>query len=174
MIGAIGSVALSLVVIGLAATVWAQFRPVTRGRYLLDLFALMPEWRFYAQRSISTAVDIARDPHLVIRDRDEGGRTSGWRSLLWPPERRLVHALWNPRRRIDEAILSIAEDLGVATAKGSAPMVQQSIGYLVLLRTAMEAPFPVGTGDRQFAVVEAIGRDRRDIRIMFLSAWHPC
>lgn len=174
MIGAVGSVALGLVLFGLTVTVWAQFRPMARGRYLLDLVALIPEWRFYAQRSISSVVDVARDPHLVIRDRDEVGRTSGWRSLLWPPDRCLLHALWNPRSRTDEAILSIAEDLGVATSKIPAPMVQQSIGYLVLLRAAMEAPCPVRTGARQFAVVEAIGRNPRDIRIMFLSAWHPC
>jgi hypothetical protein len=168
-----GAGALVLVLAGLAATVWAQMRPVARGRDLLDLTALVPEWRFYAQQSTRSAADLSRDPHLVIRDRDAGGRAGGWQPLLWPSERRLVHALWNPRSRTDEAILSIAEDLGVASAHGPSPMVQQSIGYLVLLRSAMAAPTSVAAFERQFAVVEAVGRGRRGIRIVFLSGWHP-
>jgi hypothetical protein len=175
--GAVGPGALGLVLIGLVATAWAQIHPARRGRYPLDLAALVPEWRFYAQRSIRDADDLARDPHLVIRDRDAGGQlgngpVGSWRALLWPPERRLLHALWNPRSRVDEAILSIAEDLGVAATCGPAPMVQQSIGYLVLLRAAMAAPTTPGADERQFAVVEAVGRGRRDIAIVFVSAWH--
>ena len=183
-----GMVALAVVVVALAMTALAQVRPLRRGRALYDLLAILPEWRFYAQASLRTATDLARDTHLVVRDRDAAGGVGGWRPVLWHAERRLRHSLWNPALRVDVAILSAGEDLAEAnetdTSMGgrrtektgrAGTNVQQSIRYLVLLRRILESPpapdLPV---DRQFAIVHTIGRGARTMSIDFLSAWHRC
>lgn len=163
----IGLLALALVLAGLALTVLAQVRPGRR--HALDMLALVPEWRFYAQASLTTSTDFARDTQLVVRDRDAAGVVGGWTPVLWPGERRLVHVVWHPWMRVEQLILSFAEDL--ARAAG-AEHVQQSVGYLVVLRRALAAPRADAAAARQFAVVHAIGRGTRTLSIDFLSGWH--
>lgn len=174
-----GMIATALVVVALLMTAVIQVRPLRRGRHLLDLAALAPEWKFFAQASLKEAADVGRDPHIVIRDRQQGEHEGGWRPVMWPSDRRLLHALWNPQRRVKDPILSFAEDLAGTHGPGPSPGLQQSIGYLVVLRTAMLAPNEqTGVVDRQFAVVHTLGRttDRvsRSISIDFISAWHRC
>jgi len=43
--------------------------------------ALVPEWRFYAQASLSGAADFARDTHVVVRDRLADGSIGGLRHM---------------------------------------------------------------------------------------------
>lgn len=162
----IGTLALVLAVVGLALTACVQIRPLKRHRAAFDALALLPEWRFYAQATLQSGADLARDTHIVVRDRDSAGRICGWTPVLWPVERRLGHALWNPRMRVDTVILSIAEDIVTG------PHVQQSIGYLVVLRRALAPPRGGGAVQRQFAVVHAVGRGTRALSIDFVSAWH--
>lgn len=164
----IGIAALVLVAAALAVTAWAQARPLGRYRSALDTLALVPEWRFYAQASMISAEDLARDTHLVVRDRDADGRVGDWVPLLWPVDRRLVHAIWNPRLRVDALQLSLAEDL--AQGRGGAE-VQQSIPYLATLRRALAAPREDAAA-RQFAVVHAFGRETRRVSLDFVSDWH--
>lgn len=164
----IGGAVLVLVAAALAVTAGAQGRPLARHRVAFDTLALVPEWRFYSQASMTSAEDLARDTHLVARDRDGRGRVGDWTPVLWPADRRLVHALWNPRLRVDALILSFAEDLAYYATGAE---VQQSIPYLVALRCALAAP----RGDaiaRQFAVVHAIGRGTRRVSLDFVSDWH--
>lgn len=168
----IGISVLVLVVLGLAVTARVQVRPLRRHRALLDSLAVFPEWRFYAQASIAAAGDLARDTHIVARDRTAAGRIGGWTPVLWPVERGLRHALWNPAGQVDTLLLSIAEDLALGHRGTPGPDVQQSIGYLAVLRRVLEAPRDPDAADRQFAIVHAIGRGERRLSIDFLSAWH--
>lgn len=165
----IGAVALLLVAAGLVLTARAQVRPLRYHRLALDTLALVPEWRFYAQASMTTAADFARDTHLVVRDRDADGTIGGWTPALWPVERRLGHAVWNPRMRVDQLILSLAEDLA-HDASGAG--VQQSVGYLAVLRRALAAPRGDDVAARQFGIVHAIGRGERALSLDFVSDWH--
>lgn len=169
----IGLAVLIVVCGGLATTVWVQFQPFHRGRTLLNLAAIVPEWRFFAQASITAASDLERDVHLVVRDRFENGRVGGWQPVLHHAERRLSHAIWNPRMRDDELILSMAEDLSIASLKYPDPLVRSSRHYLVLLRRSLEAPREqTNTVARQFAVVYTTGRQQRALSIGFISDWH--
>ena len=169
----VGGGALTIVVALLAMTAGAQIRPLSRHRRLLDMVALVPEWRFYAQASIGSAADYARDTHLVVRDRDKVGQVGGWRPVLWREERRFHHAFWNPRRRRDDLIFSMADDLAGASAINPGEYVQQSIRYLILLRFCLETPMDLDAVEaRQFAIVHTMGRGSRDISVDFLSAWH--
>lgn len=165
----IGAVALLLAAAGLVLTARAQVRPLGRHRLTLDTLALAPEWRFYAQASLTTAADFARDTHLVVRDRDADGTVGGWTPALWPVERRLGHAVWNPRMRVDQPLLSIAEELAHGIA---GDQVQQSVGYLVMLRRALAAPRGDDVAARQFGIVHAIGRGERALSLDFVSDWH--
>lgn len=165
----IGAVALLLAAAGLVLTARAQVRPLRYHRRALDTLALVPEWRFYAQASMTTTAEFARDPHLVVRDRDADGTIGGWTPVLWPVERRLGHAVWNPRMRVDALILSIAEDLAHGIA---GEQVQQSVGYLVVLRRALAAPRGDDVAARQFGIVHAIGRGTRVLSLDFVSDWH--
>lgn len=168
----IGPVVLALAAIGLLATAVAQVRPLRRYRFALDALALVPEWRFYAQASLAGAADLARDTHIVVRDRLADGHVGGWTPVLWPAERRLGHALWNPRLRVDALTLSIAEDLAHKLAGAE---VQQSVGYLVVLRRALAAPPATAGGAavaRQFAIVHVSGRGERALSLDFVSGWH--
>lgn len=164
----IGIVALVLVALALAVTARAQIRPLGRHRAALDMLALVPEWRFYAQASIASGDHFARDTHIVARDRDVSGRVGDWAPVLWPVDRRLGHAIWNPRLRVDTMILSLAEDLAQA---GPGAEVQQSIPYLATLRRALAAPRG-DAAERQFAVVHAVGRGTRRVSLDFVSDWH--
>lgn len=174
-----GMTAAGFVVVALLVTSVAQVRPLRRGRHLLDLAALVPEWRFFSQSSLKEAADVGRDIHIVIRDRKEGEHEGGWRTVLWPSERRLLHVLWNPRRRFEDPMLSFAEELADAHERGPTPGLMQSIGYLVVLRIAMLASNKTtDVVDRQFAVVHTLGRttcrSNRTVTIDFISAWHRC
>lgn len=169
-----GIAAMALVMSGLVATAIVQVRPLRRGRTLLDMLAILPEWRFYAQASIVGANDLARDTHLVARDRDAAGRIGGWRTVLGHADRRLADALWNPVLRTDDPILSFGEDLAFACARGMPAETLQSRPYLVLLRRVLDGPAPdEGAIARQFAIVHTGGRRGRTLRIAFASAWHP-
>jgi hypothetical protein len=171
---ATGLVAMTLVGAGLALTAWAQLSPLRRGRDLLDRIAIVPEWRFYAQASVDSAADFARDVHLVARDRDASGRIGGWRAVLGHADRQLVHAVWHPAMRTDDLVLSLGEDLALGYARQPAPAVQQSLRYLVLLRRVLAEPADCAeAAERQFAVVYSRSRGERDLSIAFLSAWHP-
>lgn len=169
----IGAFALALAAVGLVLTAYAQWRPLARHRFGLDLLAFVPEWRFYAQASLEGATDLARDTHIVVRDRAADGSVGGWTPVLWPVERRLGHALWNGATRIDQSILSLAEDLALGSY---GEQVQQSVAYLVVLRRALSAPHPSAPHPsaiaRQFAIVHAIGRGDRTLSLDFVSAWH--
>ncbi|KQN21209.1 hypothetical protein ASE86_14640 [Sphingomonas sp. Leaf33] len=168
----VGSVALVIVALGLAMTAWVQVRPLRRHRMLLDTLAILPEWRFYAQASLGTAEDFARDVHVLMRTRDAGDRVGGWTPVLWPPERRLTDAVWNARGRIDAMILSLAEDMAQQHRGAPGADVQQSIPYLVVLRRVMAEATPGPDVARQFAVAHAIGRGERRWSVEFVSAWH--
>ncbi len=174
-----GMTATGYVVFALLVTAVAQVRPLRRGRRLLDLAALVPEWRFFSQASLKEAADVGRDIHIVIRDRQDGEHEGEWRTVMWPSERRLLHALWNPRRRFEDPMLCFAEELADAHEREPPAGLMQSIGYLVVLRIAMLASNETtGVVDRQFAVVHTLGRtsgwSNRTVSIDFISAWHRC
>lgn len=173
MTATIGPVVLAMAIAGLAATAIAQIRPMRRLRMLLDSFALVPEWRFFAQASLTRAADYAEDTHLVVRDCDTAGLPGGWQPVLCYPDRRIAHALWNPQARVDTVILTLAEMLAHDCAGGAGPGVQTSMRYLILLRRALEAPRAgPATARRQFAIIQTTGRGARTLAITFLSAWH--
>lgn len=172
----IGYAVMGVVVAGLAATVWVQVRPAPRLRFLLDSLAILPEWRFFAQASTRGAIDLARDTHLVVRDRNAGGRIGGWQPVLSHAERRWHQAIWNPRARVTLVILTLGEDLARLHAQGRIVEVQQSLRYLTVLRHALEAPRGAAEA-RQFALVHTIGRHAavgrtRPIAVDFVSDWH--
>ena len=167
----IGIALLVAVIIGLAVTIRAQIRPMRRLRTVLDAFAIVPEWRFYAQASIKTTVDLARDPHLIVRDRDAAGRIGGWNVGLCHAERRMHHAWWNPHARVNDVVLGYAMDL--AHARVGDRYLQQSIRYIAVLRCILQLPRgSADSVDRQFAVVHTIGRGQRTIAIDVVSGWH--
>ncbi len=167
----LGVMALGLVSVGLVATLIAQFRPRWRFAALADTLALVPGWRFYALAADSDAAALGEDYHLIVRDADAAGRVGAWRAILWQGDARWTAALWNPGRRADETMLSIAQDIAEPRGLGAATRIQTSTRYLSLLRRALAAP-PEGAAARQFAVVRTRGRGVRTIEVTFVSAFH--
>lgn len=168
----IGCSALVIVVAGLVMTALVQVWPLRRLRFLLDSFAILPEWRFFAQASTLGADDLARDTHLIVRDRDAAGRIGGWQPVLSDATRRWHHAIWNPQARVTIVILTLGEDLARVCRQGMMAEIQQSLRYLMVLRCALEAPHDREVRNRQFAIVHTTGRQARTIGVDFVSAWH--
>ncbi len=169
----LGLAAFGIVLVGLMLTVRVQMRPLRRYRDLLDLLALVPEWRFYAQASIRQASVLATDIHLVVRDGLATGEIGDWRPIMWPAGRRVHHGIWNPDTRIFGDVLAIAGQAARTWQDSPNEDVQQSIPYLLLLRRCLQAPTDrPDTVTRQFAIVRTMGRGERELFVDFVSAWH--
>ena len=146
----------------LAATLLRQFGQLgPRGQWL-DVFALLPQWKFFGQQRVDAGAIPFADWHLLARRGDDGGSEV----LCWD-ERPALRALWDPGGAARFAVYEHVLALGRGSAGAE---ITTSLAYLVVLRHCFDH-LP-GAEPLQFAVSTTHGRDNPAVQIAFLSAWH--
>ncbi len=140
-----------------------------------DIFGLIPIWTFFAPNPGD------RDVHLLFRDRCEDGRITSWREVHLAGRRRITD-LWNPRRRINKAIVDVVYDL---TRPDRPPSGSESrsrkIGgnrvltfpYLLILNYISRLPAQFDALERQFAIAKTQGiTSRSHPEVLLVSPFH--
>jgi hypothetical protein len=147
------------VVLLLAAGALRQFGQLSSRGVLLDALALLPQWKFFAQREVGDDAAAFDDFHLLVR----GGPDLEWEPLLWSGERRWYEVLWNPQQFARTMFCMAMEE--VAAKPDAQPTAKAS---LILARFALaQHPAPL-----QLAIATTRGRGRRAPQLVWLSPWY--
>lgn len=140
------------------------------------LHLIIPDWRFFAPDPG------VYDHHVLVRGVRADGSSAGWHEITDVGERRVRHAFWHPRQRIDKATFDVCAELlrfietrrrlGVDTDE-IRRAVQLSIPYLTLVTLASSEPLDDESAGVQFMVVISGGYDDEPPETVFLSECHP-
>jgi hypothetical protein len=151
-----------------------QFAVTGRRGAILDRFAIVPQWKFFAQQRIDGNPETFADLHLLARTASGVTAPGPWRDLLHWTDRPWHQAVWNPHRHsrtmIGYQALLLVE--GEDRAGGEGRLPPTALAYLTVLRFALEQVRPQDDAVVKFAVATTLGRGRRDPQLRFLSAWH--
>lgn len=135
-----------------------------------DICSLLPNWRFFAPDPAMC------DYHLLYRTVGADGTPSPWHDASGIEERRPLHILWFPTRRVDKAVFDACHDIlpvldeGFETA-ARAPGYRLVTEYLRARILSQGESFPEADGF-QFAMATSTGYDMRHRpEIYFVS---PC
>lgn len=138
----------------------------------LDHLAIVPQWKFFAQQKIDGNPEAFGDFHLLVRTARGEVEPGEWHDLLYYGERRLRHALWNPRYGSRSLIMQNAVMLTWAEAESERAPLPSALSYLTVLRFCLDRTFLEPGEVLQFGVAITCGRAAREPRLRFLSAWH--
>ncbi|HKS45911.1 MAG TPA: hypothetical protein VJT49_12515 [Amycolatopsis sp.] len=132
-------------------TVTRQIDPTFRPIHHLEKMGItVPNYRFFGPRPG------VHDTHLLIRCHLNDGRTEPWRELVLREDRRLIHMLWAPHRRMDKGVAdALAELLIVIRVTQDIRRISRIIPYRALLNVAL---FGVEHSPDAWATQFAIGR----------------
>jgi hypothetical protein len=175
---ALSAVVIAVFCVWLALTLLNQHRRTRRlaNRVLrYDICGLVPIWTFFAPNPGDT------DLHLLFRDRDREGRVTGWREVRLVGRRRATD-VWNPKRRINKAIVDLVYDLtrpdrgqpaiGAGPRKVSKQRVL-SFPYLLILNYVTSLQGDFGAIERQFVIAKTAGmRSRAEPDVLLVSPFH--
>lgn len=155
---ALATAVLVAVAVLLAAGAVRQFGQLGPRGVLLDALAILPQWKFFAQRAVGEDAAAFDDLHLLVR-----GEHDDWQPLLWPEERRWLEALWHPglyaRAGLLEAMHMLARQSDARETAHAA---------LILARHALAE----GTAPLQLAIAATRGRGERSPELVWLSPWY--
>jgi hypothetical protein len=164
----------------LVLTVFWQFeycREHSRFLRTMSVLHVLPIWTFFAPRPGMS------DTHILYRDKGRDDTITDWQEVTLAEQRRIIHFLWNPRKRMDKlAVDAVAEVKSIknrAVADGIEEDILQhqiklSKGYLILLNIVFaETRVRTESTWRQFVVVDAthLGGER-SISPIFFSPFH--
>ena len=161
---------LLLVCVLLGWGVVRQFMVVKAATMALDHLAIVPQWKFFAQQKIDGNPEAFDDFHLLVRTGRADAEPGEWHDLLYYGERRLRHALWNPRHGSRSLIMHHGALLTWTEPERAAQ--PSALSYLTVLRFCLDRTALEPGEVLQFAVAITCGRTARNPRLRFLSAWH--
>ncbi|MFB7618352.1 hypothetical protein [Kitasatospora sp. NPDC056181] len=130
---------------------------------------VVPNYRFFGP------TPSMHDLHILVRDRLSGGQVGLWRELDVAQERRAVHVLWAPHRRVEKALLDAAREMAVIRRRSAeARQWKTTIPYLALLNVAtFGVPHESGAWQTQFAIARAAAYEQEvEPEILFVSDFH--
>ena len=123
----------SLLCLWTALTVGLQVPGLRNRIRRLDVFLLLPEYRFFAPNPIQY------DYHLLYQDEFGDGSVSGWTEVCKLPDRRVLDVVWNPRKRERKALLDAVNLLSeISQVEGI--YVPATTPYLLLLNKIDSMP----------------------------------
>lgn len=129
----------------------------------------VPNYRFFGP------IPVMHDLHILVRDKPTGERVGPWRELDVVRERRPLHTLWAPHRRVEKGLIDVAKEM-TATRRRSAEATQWKLAvpYLVLLNIATYGvSHEPDARQTQFAIVRAAEYEPRiEPETLFVSDFH--
>jgi hypothetical protein len=134
----------------------------------LDLFMLLPEWRFFAPKP-------GRGDHfLLYRDSPNGVTWGAWTEIPLNAPRRWHHFIWNPHRRAKKALLDFIAALAARVAATGPAGIEITLPYLALLKFVMTSPPRTGRPSlTQFLILNHDGAAAPDDFVpLFVSKPH--
>ncbi|HEV2719766.1 MAG TPA: hypothetical protein VG323_07080 [Thermoanaerobaculia bacterium] len=129
----------------------------------VDVFGLIPNWRFFAN-------PVDHDSYLYYRDHSTAGVTP-WRRAFNSDDRHWYDSLWGPLRREEGAIYSSTLYLLAEAEALDAERLQQCAPYLNVLSYVVSLPRSDSAAARQFLLAYQMPGCRP--RPVFLSNIHP-
>ncbi|GAA2248755.1 MULTISPECIES: hypothetical protein [Kitasatospora] len=130
---------------------------------------IVPNYRFFGP------TPSMHDLHILVRDKLSGGRVGRWRELDVAQERRPVHTLWAPHRRVEKGLLDAAREMAVIRRRNAETRQwRTTIAYLALLNIAtFGVPHDSDARQTQFAIARAAAYEQGvEPEILFVSAFH--
>jgi hypothetical protein len=162
-----GAASMFFVLIWLLLTVPYQYVPWSQHIARYDLIGLLPRWTFFAPNPAIS------DLHLLVRDRLENGQYTDWQELQLSHDRIWYESLWNPAKRARKAFNDAAQLLKTITRRDGM-WAPGSLPYLILLNCCVHGlPKQDNAKERQFSIVESVGRNERKLWIIYTSQFHP-
>jgi hypothetical protein len=156
----------------LACGLTRQFMVGSAVWVMLDHLAIVPQWKFFAQRSIDGNSEAFDDFHLLVRTAQRNEEPGEWRELLHYGERRWRHSVWNPRNYSRSLVVQHGQHLADVESREQNGIQPSGLSYLTVLRFCLDRA-PLGQGAAlQFAVAGTRGRGTRELEVRFVSAWH--
>jgi hypothetical protein len=131
-----------------------------------DLFALVPQWNFFAPHPAQ------HDFYLLYHDQLQDGSITEWTEVASFAERPSWSIVWNPWKRTNKALFDAVTDLA-RHVQASMPALELSIPYLTLLNYISGIPRFGPTQFTQFLVMRSGGSDGHpEPELFYLSQLH--
>lgn len=154
-----------------------QLRERSRLLRRVNALHILPIWTFFAPRPGMS------DTHILYRDKIPGEAPTEWREVTLVEERRPIHWLWNPIKRLDKVAVDALSDIKMTKNKGDEAGIDEetlqqhvklSKGYLILMNIVFSNPrITERSCARQFAVLEAnLSTGERTMSPIFVSPFH--
>lgn len=141
---------------------------IARRIRMLDFFAVVPIWTFFAPNPGRT------DSHVLFRDLNVDGNPGEWRELR-VPEPNAFRFFWNPNRRVRKALLdwinTLLQPVGSSSTFPKSRLLE--VTYILLLTRLSNTDRSPISERRQFALARTHGFGSRDEpALLFFSSWH--
>lgn len=142
-------------------------------RFAPRLQRMLPNWRFFGPTPGSD------DIFLFVRYRDEHGKASAWRRLVFATQRPWWSALWNAGNRVPKALFDVCQNIRriAIASQGDASTITSCVAYGLLERyvVSCEKPHSMRAGDEvQFALLSSRpGISESDVESVLVSEFLP-
>lgn len=137
----------------------------------LDPCGVIPDWRFFAPNPGT------HDTHLSYRTLSHDGETSEWHDISFVTERRAVHAVWFPARRLSKSVFDVCTQLNGRVDQGFTkarrmPAYRLLVGHI--RHRVRRSPDMGRVKGFQFAFFRTAGYDTSvEAELIFLSPYTP-
>ena len=140
-----------------------RLRPTIR---LLDIFSLVPEWKFFAPNPAQG------DYILLYRDQLADGSVTPWTEVALAQTRRSWNVIWNPGKRANKALFDAITEVG-SEAKLYPDILVGSVGYLTLLNYISSLDRLTPPAFTQFMILHSFSSAvEREPTMVFSSSLH--
>lgn len=132
----------------------------------LDLFLLIPEWRFFAPKPA------LGDFYLLYQDTFHDGSCTNWTEVRPMLERSRWNIFWNPGKRERKALFDAVNLLNVRISL-SDKSLEGSTAYLTLLNHVSSLPRSLSPASTRFLLMKSHGASpEKEPDVMFISGVH--
>jgi hypothetical protein len=164
------AVFIAILEIWLILTILVQFPCFKWVKWLRDrdYFALLPNWSFFAPNPGTS------DLQILYRDKLSDGQLTPWQAVAFR-EGSLLHAIWNPEKRLHKAITNVCLSLlQLASDKHKSKLLFASVPYILIVMYIKALPHDGSSNSRQFLIAQTYGycTVSQEPKILFISQFH--
>lgn len=128
---------------------------------------VIPLWTFFAPRPGT------KDFHVLFRDYLEDGNVTAWKETLITPGRTWKQTFWNPKNRLEKAVLDVVQAMAFQSTIVSVSELQINMPYLLLLNLVANQKHHQEALATQFLVMMSHGKlSAEEPNVLLLSSRH--